>query len=333
MAAYRNRVLGCFALIAGQGARAPSNNRAWDPTIDDDNLIGAVAPEIARVELPGDDLFQRLKSQDVPLILTGALKDWKAISKWNITYLVSVLGTTKVNVEVSPTNYFPTLCYEGSDNGGKRHGLSIKRRRSRQVPFNGFAETILRPNNGPVKFYLKEKAFIEKFPDLAADIPLQSSLSATKHFPTLLWISSADITTPLHYDVVHSLFAQVSGRKRFTLFAPQDGSSLYPFPVFSRNSYLSRVDILQPDVEEFPKFRQAKPFEFVLEPGEVLYLPAFWWHQVQSLDVAISISFYRHLSARQILKWQSLRARPAALAYILDNIAARVGRGRSESAD
>ena len=152
-----------------------------------------MAPEIARVELPGDDLFQRLKSQDVPLILSGALKDWEAISKWNITYLLSVLGTTKVNVEVSATNYFPTLHYEGSDNGGKRRGLSIKRRRSRQVPFNGFADTVLRPNNGPVKFYLKEKAFIEKFPELAADIPLQSSLSATKHFPTLLWISSATL--------------------------------------------------------------------------------------------------------------------------------------------
>ena len=292
-----------------------------------------MAPEIARVELPGDDLFQRLKSQDVPLILTGALKDWKAISKWNITHLVSVLGTTKVNVEVSPTNYFPTLHYEGSDNGGKRPGLSIRRRRSRQVPFNGFAETVLRPNDRPVKFYLKEKAFIEKFPELAADIPLQSLLSSTKTFPTLLWIGSADVTTPLHYDVVHSLFAQVRGRKRFTLFAPQDGPSLYPFPMFSRNSYISRVDILQPDLEEFPKFQQAKPFEFVLEPGEVLYLPAFWWHQVQSLEVAISISFYRHLSARQTLKWQSLRGRPSALAYMLDNIAARVGRERKESAD
>ena len=123
------------------------------------------------------------------------------------------------------------------------------------------------------------------------------------------------------------------GRKRFTLFAPQDGSLLYPFPMFSRNSYLSQVDILKSDVAEFPEFHQAKPFDFVLEAGEVLYLPAFWWHQVQSLDVAISISFYRHLSVRQILKWQSLRARPSALVYMLDNIAARVGRGQRESAD
>lgn len=273
-----------------------------------------MAPEIARVELPDDDLFRRLKSQRVPLILTGALKDWKAISKWNLEYLTSVLGRTEVNVEVSATNYFPTLPSYSTI------------RPSRQVPFSEFAEAVRREGERSENLYLKEKAFIEKFPNLVADIPLQPALSATAKFPTIFWISSAGATTPLHYDVVHSLFAQVSGRKRFTLFAPEDWAALYPYPMFSRSSYFSRVDIAQPDREGFPKFAQAKPFEFVLEPGEVLYLPAFWWHQVQSLETAISVSYYRHVSARQILKWPSLRGRPAALVYLLDNISARVGR-------
>ena len=280
-----------------------------------------MAAEIARVESPGDGLFQRLKSQDVPLILTGALKDWQAISRWNLDYLTSVLGTTKVNVEVSATNYFPTLPSPST------------KRRSRQVTFSEFAETVRREDERQEKLYLKEKAFIEKFPSLAADIPLQPALSTRAKFPSILWISSTGTATPLHYDVVHSLFAQVSGRKRFTLFAPEDRAALYPYPVFSRNSYFSRVDIVQPDREGFPRFAQAKPFEFVLEPGEVLYLPAFWWHQVRSLETAISVSYYRHLSATQILEWPSLRGRFAALVYLLDNIEARVGRGLRESAD
>ncbi|MEP6706789.1 MAG: cupin-like domain-containing protein [Pyrinomonadaceae bacterium] len=289
-------------------------------------------PEIARVESPGADLFQRVKSQNAPLILTGALKDWKAISKWSLDYLSSRLGTTRVNVEVSDTNHFPTLHSDGSDAAGnlaaesvgtkRRTPIPIKRP-SRQVPFTEFADVVLRPNNGSEKFYLKDKLPTERFPDLASDISLGPLPGPTGQFPCRLWLSSAGAVTPLHYDVVHSLFAQVKGRKHFTLFAPRDGSSLYPFSMFSRYSYLSRVDILQPDLREFPKFEQAKPVSFTLEPGEVLYLPAFWWHQVQSLETSISISWFWRVRLSQRLGWPSLRALPAALTTRMESIVSR----------
>ena len=294
-----------------------------------------MAPEIARVELTGDDLFQRLKSQNAPLILTGALKDWKAISKWNLDYLTSMLGTTKVNVEVSCTNHFPTLYGHDSDAAGKlageSHGLKRRtpltiQRPSREVPFTEFADKVLRPNNGPEKFYLKDKLLIEKFPDLASDISPGPLLSAMEQFPSRLWLSSSGAMTPLHYDVVHSLFAQVRGRKHFTFFAPGDASSLYPFPMFSRHSYLSRVDILQPDLREFPKFEQAKPSSVTLEPGEVLYLPALWWHQVQSLETSISISWFWRLRPSQRLEWPALRALPAAVTTRMEQMVSRCSR-------
>ena len=289
-------------------------------------------PEIARVELPGDDLFQRLKSQNGPLIFTGALKDWKAISKWNLDYLASMLGTTKVNVEVSSTNHFPTLYHDDSaaavklykeSPGIRRRTPSTIKRPSREVPFREFADTLLRPNDRPEKFYLKDKLLIERFPDLASDISPGPLLSAMEQFPSRLWLSSADAMTPLHYDVVHSLFAQVRGRKHFTFFAPRDQSSLYPFPIFSRHSYLSRLDILQPDLKEFPKFEQAKPISFTLEPGEVLYLPALWWHQVQSLETSMSISWFWRLRPLQRLEWPALRALPAAVTTRLEHIVRR----------
>jgi hypothetical protein len=291
-----------------------------------------VALEIARVESSGDDLFQRLKSQNVPLIITGALNDWKAISKWNLDYLAPILGTTQFNVEVSPTNHFPTLYSDHSGQPGKLAGesggpncrtpLTIQRP-SRQVPFTEFVDNVLRPNNGSEKFYLKDKLLIEKFPELATDISLGPLLSAASKFPGRFWLSSSGAVTPLHYDVVHSLFAQVGGRKHFTFFAPRDSASLYPFPMFSRHSYLSRVDILQPDLREFPKFEQAKPFNSILEPGEVLYLPALWWHQVQSLETSISISWFWRLRPSQRLEWPALRALPAALTTRMEQMVRR----------
>jgi len=56
--------------------------------------------------------------------------------------------------------------------------------------------------------------------------------------------------------------------------------------------YLSYVDCDNPDYEKFPKFREARAWEGMLNPGEILYLPARWWHQVRSLQDAISVNFW-----------------------------------------
>ena len=50
----------------------------------------------------------------------------------------------------------------------------------------------------------------------------------------------------------------------------------------STSMVMSPVDILRPDYDRFPKFSRAKRLECVLKPGDVLFMPAFWWHEVQS---------------------------------------------------
>lgn len=80
---------------------------------------------------------------------------------------------------------------------------------------------------------------------------------------------------------------------------------LYPYSSRSTLAHFSRVDIEQPDFTRYPKFKNAKPMEFTLEPGEMLYLPPFWWHQVESLEPAISVSFW------WALPWTGYFARPA----------------------
>jgi hypothetical protein len=84
------------------------------------------------------------------------------------------------------------------------------------------------------------------------------------------------------------LFAQVVGRKRVTLFAPRNEPWMYRCPPWSSRPQISRVDSENPDYERFPRFRRAQPIRFVLAPGEILYLPRYWWHQMRSLDTSVS---------------------------------------------
>lgn len=103
-----------------------------------------------------------------------------------------------------------------------------------------------------------------------------------------------------------NLFTQVSNHKRFLLFDPQQTSSLYPFPATSKIPHMSQINIEKPDLDKFPNFQKAKYFECIVKPGEILFIPAFWWHQVYSLvnsnqELNISVIFWSKPPISQFL--------------------------------
>ena len=48
------------------------------------------------------------------------------------------------------------------------------------------------------------------------------------------------------------------------------------------------VEDFDPDVTDYPRLRESSYYDVVLETGDILYIPMSWWHQVESVDAAIS---------------------------------------------
>jgi hypothetical protein len=102
-----------------------------------------------------------------------------------------------------------------------------------------------------------------------------------------IWIGN-NSRIAAHYDLPDNLAINACGRRRFTVFPPQQLQNLYigPLDFTPAGQPISLVDFNAPDLARFPKFAEALQHAQVaeLEPGDALFLPAMWWHHVQALE-------------------------------------------------
>ncbi|KAB7506652.1 Hypoxia-inducible factor 1-alpha inhibitor [Armadillidium nasatum] len=89
--------------------------------------------------------------------------------------------------------------------------------------------------------------------------------------------------TPVHYDEQQNFFCQLKGVKRCLLFKPEHFETLYPHPVYHPHDRQSQVNLEKPDFEAYPELKNLKGYEAIVYPGDVLYIPIYWWHHIESL--------------------------------------------------
>jgi hypothetical protein len=100
-----------------------------------------------------------------------------------------------------------------------------------------------------------------------------------------IWIGNT-VTTPAHFDQSNNIACVVAGKRRFTLFPPEQVANLYigPLEYAPTRTPISMVSFKNPDFMRFPKFKEAlAAAQFAdLEPGDAIYIPSMWWHHVVS---------------------------------------------------
>ncbi|RZJ95191.1 MAG: cupin-like domain-containing protein [Novosphingobium sp.] len=102
-----------------------------------------------------------------------------------------------------------------------------------------------------------------------------------------IWIGNRVIVAA-HHDPSDNIACCIAGRRRFTLFPPDQLPNLYvgPFELTPAGAIISMVDFDNPDLARYPRFAQAMEAAVVadLEPGDALYIPYQWWHHVRSIE-------------------------------------------------
>ena len=121
-------------------------------------------------------------------------------------------------------------------------------------------------------------------PGFSADNPLRLLHESVQ---PRIWLGNA-VVTPAHFDESSNIACVVAGRRRFTLLPPEQIANLYvgPLDFAPTGTPISLVSFREPDFKRFPRFRTALAHAQVAElgPGDALYIPALWWHHVESLE-------------------------------------------------
>jgi hypothetical protein len=256
--------------------------------------------QIQRVrELTRESFVTKFRDTRRPVIICGIGNGWPAYTKWSFDYLRSTIGSRQVPLAVSRNSSFQRGAFGAPE--------------QRMAPFDQCLDKIERSvPTDPERLYLAQLPVRRLLPELSGDFstPFFFEDGKTQKKVINVWIGSGGNVSPLHYDAADNLLVQVKGQKRLTLFDPSQSPLLYRHGAPRHN--MSRVNITAPDLAAYPNFRRSRAVSCTLMPGEILFIPAFWWHHVETLDLAISLNFWTPALLRHHLNPTALSALPLA---------------------
>ncbi|MEO5736771.1 MAG: cupin-like domain-containing protein, partial [Variovorax sp.] len=229
-----------------------------------------------RANLSDEEFAARYVRGCRPVVLTGHTRDWPAMRSWSPDDLKRRFGHLDVDVQSE----------RHADPDYEQNKLLLTKR----LNLGAFVDQVMQ--GGATNDYyltannelLRRPEFAPLLDDIGSLPPLcdRSQLANRSSF----WFGPAGTVTPLHHDTLMLFHTQVVGRKRWRFVSPLEWSRVYNL----RNVF-SDVDLERPDPARFPAFADATVLEVVVEPGETMFLPLGWWHQVASLDVSLSFSY------------------------------------------
>jgi hypothetical protein len=229
-----------------------------------------------REKVTREEFLEKYYSTNTPVILTNMMDDWKAMSSWCPEYLKSQYGDVEVEIQ-SNRNSDPN--YEINKENHKRI-IKLAQYVDHVVTSGETNDYYMVANNSNLER--------EELKSLLNDINMLPELldSSDTKGKVFFWFGPVGTITPLHHDTANLMMAQVYGRKRWRVISPDDTSFLYNYI-----GVFSAVDLENPDYDKYPLFKNVNVMEAILEPGEIIFIPLGWWHQVKALDISISLSF------------------------------------------
>lgn len=229
-----------------------------------------------------DDLSMRAQ----PIVLRGVAAHWPLVHAAKTSAQAAVAYLQRFVAPAAP----PAVATVGPPEIGGRifynADLSGFNVRQQAIPLGVVLDTLLKFSDyaDPATIYVASTTIDTWLPGLNAENSLE--LQAPQPLASI-WIGNRT-RIAAHQDLPDNLACVAAGRRRVTLFPPDQLANLYvgPLDYTPAGQPISLVDFSAPDLERFPRFAQALEHAQVAElgPGDAVFIPSMWWHHMEGLD-------------------------------------------------
>jgi hypothetical protein len=239
-------------------------------------------PLAERGRIDPDTYLREVAGAYRPVVLRGQVSDWPAVSASRqgagtmAAYMAGFDNGRPAEVMIGPPAIAGRFFYRPA-----MDGFNFRRE---QVPIARLTAELLRVADLPdaPALYAGAAAADEHLPGWARANPLGLPIDPAQ---ARVWLGNATHVST-HYDVSDNIACVVAGKRRFTLFPPEQLVNLYVGPLDHTlaGQPVSMVDIDAPDLDRYPRFAEAMAHALVaeLEPGDAIFIPSLWWHNVRA---------------------------------------------------
>ncbi len=248
---------------------------------------------------PNHEITHEIIGRKEPIVLKNTVvHSWPAMKKWNWSYISNNFGMNTLE-SVKCTNTY--LTFDPDRRVPLKLNVSIPFF-TRNMNRNDFFDCIVNSEN--VQLPNCPDQFLGHYYFGSVPVKLKNDLlpnrflyNTKKDFEAnrqFIWISSSGMITHTHFDQDYNLFVQLMGRKRFTLWSTFQHEFMYTYPRIHPLWHKSQVNYKNVDTYKFPAFTNARAVQIELGPGDMLYVPPYTWHYVETLSPSVSLSTWSH---------------------------------------
>lgn len=233
--------------------------------------------------------FETLFARERPVILKGLVSQWPMVKEAKQSPLKLM---TLLECDYSGK---PMLVYKGPAKIKARFGYDESCTGFNFASVNSTIpevfETIRNQMNHKEHdyLYINSLKLAEGFPklNLSHQLRFDHPQFDNNHPVAKIWLGTESVAAA-HFDQPQNIACCIAGKRRFTLFPPDQIANLYPGPLHPTpgGQVVTIANLSQPDYDRFPRLKTAYENAFIadLEPGDALYYPSMWWHEVEAFD-------------------------------------------------
>ncbi|GAA5927617.1 cupin-like domain-containing protein [Sporobolomyces koalae] len=252
--------------------------------------------------------FHRFVAANRPVVIRGQgyREQIGALERWSDDYLLRKMEEKLVDISVDPTGNADSIV-----DGYFVEPATVK------MPFSNLLSNLQEEQDttnptSPV-FYLQSQNgnLADEYAPLLEDVGTEGPAWARDAFgqpPDVanIWIGGSRSKTSMHKDPYENIYLVVRGSKEFILLPPSETYCLHeqtyphaswsyspdrhddPFKLVPTTPTMTlpwipidpSIPLSDQDSIRFPRYALSRPMRVTLHPGDMLYLPALWFHHV-----------------------------------------------------